>query len=792
MLRNYFKIAFRNLWKNRVFSVVNISGLALGLCVCLLMVLFVRQELSYDAFHAKADRIVLFQQFENGSGSGSGFAPLLKSQLAQAEAVTRLVKAKPLVGYETQSFYEPGFCFADSTLFGIFDFPLVAGNAKTALQTPGGVVISERMAQKYFAGQQPLGKTLTYETKHRLTVTGIFKNLPANSHISVDFLCNFRNASELTGQNLNGYWDGASLTYVLLSPGTQASGLMGMLPALARKTNDPNAAVWKLNAIPLRDIYLRHRLDGRVKAVKAIENVYIFSAVALLVLLLACFNYINLSSARATLRAKEVGVRKATGASRPQLFAQFILESALFTFIGMGLAVVSAQIALPAFNTVAGTDLSLGVLLSLKNLALMGGAALLVTLLTGGYPALVLSAFRPAEVLKNVFSGSRRGAAFRKVLVISQFSISIVMITATLVALRQLRFIQHKKLGYDREQMLTLALPGDAPAGSKQAFKQTLQSKATVRAATLCGWLPGQGAGGNKLMEQFVPKGKNTGFRFITADADFLQTFGIRLRQGRSFTAKAGNTQFMVNEAMAKYLEWGENGVGRLLGYYTYRYNPDGTYGEVPVEGEVIGVVTDYHQSDLRSLIEPLVIMPATGYEPQMAVKLQTSDLKNSIAEIGQTWRKFFPGKPFDYRFLDDAFNDTYTRETRMGNIFGIFAGLAVFISCLGLFGLATFMAERRTKEIGIRKILGANVTGIVAMLSKDFLKLVLVAFVIATPVAWYAMNRWLQDFAYRIDISWWVFALAGLLALVIALVTVSFQAVKAALANPVKSLRSE
>jgi putative ABC transport system permease protein len=799
MLQNYLKIALRNLWRNKVFSLINIFGLSSGLCVCLLIVLFVQDEISFDDFHTKADRIVLFQQFENGSGSGSGFAQLIQSGSSQAEAVVRLVKANPLIGNTTQSFYEKDFYFADSTLFAVFDFPLVQGDTKKALAIAGSVLISQRMAQKYFPNQNPLGKTLTYQTRHKLTVTGVFGNLPGNSHIAVDFLGSFSDAARLTGQNLDGYWDGASLTYVLLSPGTQAEAFAKTLPLLAKKTNDANAGVWKPDAIPLREIYLHHRLDGRVRAVKAVENVYIFSVVALLVLVLACLNYISLSSARATLRAREVGVRKVTGASRRQLFGQFLLESALFTFIGWIMALVLARLALPFFNALAQKQLSLGTLLSLRNLLVFGGMMAAVTLLTGSYPALVLSSFRPIEVLKSVFFRHSDGNRVRKVLVVSQFSVSIAMIIATLVALSQLRFIHSKQLGYDREQILTLSFPSDASAASKQTFKQTLQTMAAVRSATLCGWLPGQGAGGNKLVEEFVPKGKNTGFRFITADADFLTTFGIKRRQGRNFTPHAGSGQFdagsgqfLVNQAMARYLEWGEGGVGKPLGYYTYQYNPDGSYTEVPVKGEVIGVVEDYHQSDLRSLIEPLIIMPSAGNEPQLAVKLQTGDIRNSVLQIGQTWQRFFPGKPFEYRFMDDAFNDTYAKETRTGKVFGMFACLAVFISCLGLFGLVTFIAQTKTKEIGIRKVLGASVGQIVALLSKDFLRLVLLALLIASPVSYYLMHQWLQHFAYKIELSWSIFALAGLLAIAIALVTVSFQAIKAALANPVNSLKTE
>jgi putative ABC transport system permease protein len=793
MLYNYFTIAFRNLRRQKVFSIINILGLSVSLSVCVLIVLFVQDELSYDKFHSQADRIVLFQQNDSYSGSGGGFAPLLKKEIAQAEEVSRLVKVKPLISLEKESYYEPEFYFADENLFKVFDFTVIEGNAKEALSSPYSLLISEKMAQKYFPNQYPVGKTLNYNNKQDLVIKGILQNIPSNSHLSIDFLCSNKNADQLIGQGIDGYWDGMTLTYLLLSKGTDINKLTAQLPEIIKKTNDPNSSVWKPALIPLRDIYLKHKMDGRIKAQQAIDNVYIFSTVALFILFLAVFNYINLASARSVLRAREVGVRKVLGANRRQLIVQFLGESSFLTLIALVLALMLTFLVLPSFNQFADRNLSLSALFSPANIAIFCLAFLSLSFFNGIYPSLILSAYKPVEALKNVFMKYSGRNIFRKALVVMQFAISMGMIVATLVVLNQLYFIQHKDLGYQREQILTLSLPTDA-ATQKNAFKQELQSLSPVQSVSIAGSLPGQGSFGNKLVTEYVPQGKQPGFKFLNLDEIFINTFNIKLIQGRNFSANsnAGKNEFMVNRAALEYLEWGNEGVGRQIGYYTYQYQPDGTYKEEPVRGEVIGVVEDYHQSDLKSRIEPMLICYNQGWEGQVAIKLQAGNLQPTLASIEKSWKSFFPGKPFEYKFLDESFDQTYKKEVQTGQIFGLFASLAIFISCLGLFGLAAFAAQVRTKEMGIRKVLGASTTSLVLLLSGSFTRLILLAALIASPVAWYMMNQWLQNFAYSITISPWIFVGACALSLLIALITVSFQSVKAALTNPVKSLRNE
>jgi len=797
MLQNYLFTLLRNVRKRRFYALLNVGGLSLGLTVCLLITLYVRNEFRYDAHHEKAGRVVLLQQFEGGSASGAAFAPALKAGLSGVEDAARLAPVTALLTQGPVSYYEPRFYFADSSVFNVLTVPLVAGNPAHALSLPYGLVLSEKMARKYFGNQNPLGKVLQFGEGQSLYVTGVMRDWPDNGHVTADFLCNFRNAEQLLGKSadVTTYWGGSSLTYLLLSPGTRPADVQAQLPGFAKSTGDPNAGVWKLNLIPLRDIYLRYQLDGRVKAQNAVQYVYLFSAVAAFILVLACFNYINLASARAATRAKEVGVRKSLGASRAQLVGQFLGESAVFTTLAFALAVGLAHLSLPAFNRLAGVQLSLDGLVSPGVAVAVVGGLLGLTLVTGGYPALVLSAFRPVAVLKNLLPRGAGNASFRQVLVVVQFSVSVTMIVATLVVLNQLDYIQHKDLGYRQEQVLTLSFGGDVPAAQKERFRQAVAGMASVQAATLSSSLPGAGAvGQEKLLEELVPPGEPVGgMQHLYADAHFLRTFGIRLVAGRNLDPdRPSDAQaFLINRAALDFLRW-KTIEGKTLGYYTWQYSPDGRYQAVPRRGEVVGVIEDYHQADLKSRIAPLMITLDPGWASQLAVKIVPGAVPSAVAAIEARWKGLFPGKPFGYGFMDQTFERTYRNEIRTGQVLGLFAALAILISCLGLLGLAAFTAEQRTKEIGIRKVLGASSTGIVALLSKDFLRPVALALVVALPLAAWLMNGWLANFAYRVPLQPMPFVLAGAGALLVALLTVSLQAAKAASADPVKSLRSE
>ncbi len=491
-----------------------------------------------------------------------------------------------------------------------------------------------------------------------------------------------------------------------------------------------------------------------------------------------------------------MGIRKVLGSSFGQLWRQFIGETTVLLLVAVSLALVAAGLLLPAFNVLADKQLSAPDLATPTRLAGLAAGLCITALLAGSYPAFVLSSFRPAAVLKGGNRSAGGRSWLRQALVVGQFAVSVVMIVATVVVYSQLAFVRTKDVGYQREQVLTTDL-GDASNEVKELFRQRITALPGVEAATRAFGLPGSGSAmGNKLVSEYVPKGAQTGgINRLTVDGDYLKTFGIKLSAGRNLDPNrpADKSAFLVNRAAMKFFGW-TTIVGKRTGYYTYAYDPakPGAYREVPQQGDVVGVVEDYNYADLKQTVAPLLISLNDGWEGQLAVRLRRGNLPATVGQVQRLWHEQFPDKPFTYAFLDDTFNRTYQAETRTGQVFGWFAGLAVLISCLGLFGLATFTAEQRTKEIGVRKVLGASVSGIVALLSKDFLKLVLIAIVIASPIAWYAMNRWLQGFAYKIDIEWWMLALAGLLAVGIALLTVSFQSVKAALMNPVKSLRSE
>ncbi|WP_420148482.1 ABC transporter permease [Spirosoma sp.] len=794
MLRSYLKIAWRNALTHKVTSLINLAGLTLGLTGCLLITAYVLDELSFDRFHQHADQIVLFQQNENSPSSGGKFATDLKERFAQVTDAVRLTRLKPLVSYQQTAFYESNFWLADRSIFNVFTLPLASGNPRTALAEQYGVVLSQAMARKYFGSNNPIGQSLRLNGKATLHVTGVLRDLPTTSHLKIDFLVPYMNANELAGYDVTtNYWGGNDTrTYLLLAPGTDVADLNAQLPAYIKQLGDPNAAVWKLKLIPLTDLYLRTNLVSTNR----LTYVYVFSIVALMILGLACFNYVNLATARVSRRAKEVGVRKVMGSSLRQLWQQFMSETASTLLLAILLAAGLTAFMLPLFNTLADKQLTFQSLMMGNRLIWLVAGLIAVALLTGSYPAIVLSSFRPVAVLKGsgVLTGGR--SWLRQTLVVGQFAVSVGMIIATIVVYSQLQFIRTKDVGYQREQIVTIDLH-DATSEAKDHFKQLVTGLPGVEAATRAFGLPGNSAvRGEKLVSNYIPKGAQTaGINRLTVDGDYLKTFGIKLREGRNLNPDrpADKRAFLINQAAMKFFGW-KSIKGKMTGYYTYAYDPTqpGVYREVPQQGEVVGVIDDYNYADLKQTVAPLLISLNDGWEGQLAIRLRRGAVQPTIQQMQQLWHEQFPEKPFVYQFLDDTFNRTYQTEVRTGQVFGWFAALAILISGLGLFGLATFTAEQRNREIGIRKVLGASVVSVVMLLSTDFLKLVLIALVIASPIAWYVMSQWLQDFAYKIGIDWWVFAAAGLLSIGIALLTVSFQSVRAALMNPVKSLRSE
>ncbi|GAB3025472.1 ABC transporter permease [Spirosoma pulveris] len=812
MLTNYIKIAWRNLVRNKAFSAINIAGLAIGLATCLLISLFILDELSYDRFNEKADRIV--RVVFRGSSAGGKMneahvmpptAQTLKADYPEVADATRLRMAgAPVITVNNRTFRDAATAFVDSNFFQVFTLPLQQGDARTALTRPNTAVISQTLARNYFGNQNPIGKIITMKSwKATYQVTGVIDPIPTNSHFQADLFLSMASLPEANG---NSWMTSEFFTYLVLLKGYDYKQLEAKLPQVVEKYMGPQLQKamgmtlsqfrQKGNDIglylqPLTDIHLHSDFAYDLSPSGNIQYVYISGAIALFILLIACINFMNLSTAGASKRAKEVGIRKVLGSVKQALTTQFLVESLLLTAVALLLAIGLVYLALPAFNELAEKNLTLNFTASpwlLPGLLLFG---LAVGLLAGSYPAFFLSSFKPISVLKGTrFTGSRNSISLRSGLVVVQFFISITLIVSTTVVYRQLSYIQNKKLGYDKEQVLVL--PETWLLGkNEEAFRNQLMQDSRVVNVSTSGYLPA-GPGNNNNFFVYPESNRNGDpvpqiVKTLRYDVDYnyIPTLGIQLATGRNFSKTYGtdSTGIILNETAARTLGWAKNALGHSLS----RADRDGkvmTY-------RVIGVVKDFHFKSLHEPITPLVMVLGSNSGTVIA-KVKTKDISGLLASLKTQWNQFTTDAPFNYAFLDERFNATYRAEQKTGLILGIFAGLTIFVACLGLFGLATFMAEQRTKEIGVRKVLGASVVGIVSLLSKDFLKLVGIALLLAVPVSWWVMTKWLQDFAYKIDIDWWIFALAGVLAVFITLLTVSFQSVKAALVNPVKSLKSE
>jgi putative ABC transport system permease protein len=809
MIRNYFKIAWRNLLRHRTFSALNIAGLAIGIATCLVILLFVADELSYDRFHEKADRIVrvVFRGSVQGQRLNEAdvmppVAQALKADYPEVQEATRLREyGVPRVTVGNKIFRGDAFAFVDSNFFQVFTLSFVRGDARTALVQPNTVVISRTAANRYFGSTDPIGKTLIFKDFNAtLKITGVIEPVPANSHFHVDLFASMASSPEARQPS---WMTSGFTTYLVLPPGYDYRRLEAKLPQVVEKYMGPqiqqglglSLAQFRRNGNeigfflqPLTDIHLRSDFAQDLSPAGDIRSVYIFGAIALFMLLIACINFMNLSTASASKRAREVGIRKVMGSVRGELVRQFLLESLLLTAVALGLGVGLVYLALPVFNDLAGKNLRLDFGAHPGLLPGLLGFGLLVGVLAGGYPAFFLSSFKPVAVLKGrTLATPNRGRkiSLRSGLIVFQFFISITLTVCTTVVYRQLAFIQNKKLGYEKAQVLVL--PETWMLGKKRgAYSQQLRQDPRVVSVSTSGYLPAGPTYSNNFFA--YPDAQSTQLvktlRY-EVDAEYIPTLGMQMAVGRNFSPRFGtdSTGVIVNETAAKAFGWGRQALGHTL-THSDNEGRKTTY-------QVIGVVKDFHFESLHERISPLVMTLGTN-AGTMIVKVSPRDIAGVVAAMERNWEEFKAEGPFAYSFLDERFQATYRAEQKAGQILGIFAGLTIFVACLGLFGLATFTAEQRTKEIGVRKVLGASVSSIVGLLSKDFLKLVLVAMVLAAPIAGYAMHRWLQDFAYRIDLEWWMFALAGLLAVIIALLTVSFQSVKAALMNPVKSLRSE
>lgn len=803
MFKNYLKIALRNLLKHRAYSFINITGLAVGLACCLLISLYVKDELSYDRYHAKADRIFKVVMDSRRSDKESKVA-LTPAPLAEAlvrdfpevETTTRLFTffGEGLVKYGDKRFNQPGIYFGDSTFFAVFSIPLRSGDAKTALARPNTVVLSETAARKYFGNEEPLGKTLSLNDDFDVQVTGVMGDIPANTHFHCDFLISLtttrmsRSPSFITNNNFH--------TYAVLRQQASPQALEAKFPEAIKRyaaaqvtarfgqtfeeyTAAGNETKWML--VPVTDIHLRSNREYEIETNGNIATVYLFATIAAIVLLIACINFMNLATARSASRAKEIGVRKVIGSNRLQLLRQFLTESLLLSFLALLVALVLVELLLPTFNQLAGKQIETSFFANGSSIAILASVTLLVGLLAGSYPAVVLSAMRPALVLKNILAVSKSGAWIRRGLVVFQFAISVALIAGTFIVHNQLGFVLKRQLGFDKEQILVVKR-ASALGQQRETFKQKLLQNASVINAATSTTLPGKLYGRSTYRALGSPMENTYAMHEMYVDEAFLPTLAITLTAGRNFSREfaTDSSAVILNEAAAELFGWADP-LGQTL------TQP----GDSLWRANVIGVVQDFHFESLHKKIQPLVILYRPFYQ-YLSIRVRPENIAATVQAVEKLWQEFIPQQSFEYSFLDQDFDGQYRAEQRTGKIFGIFAALAIFIACLGQFGLASFTIQKRTKEIGVRKVLGASVASIVGMLSKEFIKLVALGMLIASPLAYYMMNRWLQDFAYRIDIGVMTFILAGSLALVIALLTVSLQSVKAALANPADALRYE
>jgi putative ABC transport system permease protein len=810
MFKNYLKVAVRNLWKNKVFSAINIIGLSAGLAVCLLIVLYVKDELSYDRYNDQAENIYRLDAdiYFNGTQFTSAvapapMAPTLKKDNPQIVQYVRLKNfGDILVKKDNQNIQNHGAVFADSTFFQVFSIPLISGNRLTALNEPNSIVIDETTARKYFNTTDVLGKSLHVDNSTNCKITGVFKDIPSQSIFHFHFI---RPINDTWHDDQGDWLSNNYASFVLVRPGVGKAALQDRVnitinnylskqleQMLHTSANDLKKAGnhFIYPVMPLTDIHLHSNKSYEFEANGNVTYVYIFSVIAIFIMLIACVNFMNLSTARSANRAKEVGIRKVAGSLRSHLITQFLTESVLMTFLSLLLALGIAGLLMPLFNQLAGKEMSVLTLFSSWLMPILIALIIVVGCISGSYPAFYLSSFQPVQVLKGSIAKGFRSSWLRSGLVIFQFFISITLIIGTIVIYDQLKYIRSREIGYNRDQVLVINNTWVLDKQNK-TFRQEMTKISGVENATIAGSLPTEtGYNQNGWFKDPTLDAKQvTIMTSFNADQNYIPTLGMHMAAGRNFSHDfpTDSTAIIINETAVKLLGF-KNPLTAIL----YRPSDYSTSGSYKSKGfHVIGVVKDFNFNTMHDKVGPLVIELGEDWG-RVAMHINTKNIPALISQVQNKWNSMAPGQPFSYTFLDEDFNKIYNAEQRTGKLFITFAVFAIFIACLGLFGLVTYAAEQRIKEIGIRKVLGASVGEIVSMISKDFVKLVLIAFVIAFPVAWWMMNSWLQSFAYRINISWWVFTLAGLLILTIALITVSFQAIKAAMANPVTSLRSE
>jgi putative ABC transport system permease protein len=796
MFRNYLKISIRNITKNKIHSAINILGLTVGLACCLFILVWIQDELSYDRFNKNLDnlyRVILEYPKESQSAFTSYAAPAaaewLKNNIPEiAESARfRIVANRPqiLVKYGEKQYYEEKFGFGDAELFDLFTFPFLVGNPKTALSNPNSIVLSEDMARKYFGQEDPIGKVLNVENQYDFIVTGIMSNIPHNSHLLFDSLVPFENIESFMpeyGKFLHRHNLHFFRTYILVHEGTSIPELKEKVSKYLSIKFDVKESMWRHHLQPVKEIHLRTRGMKDLMKRGDIRYIYIFSFTGILVLLIACINFMNLSTARSCKRAKEVGMRKVVGAHRLNLIGQFFGEAVFSSLLALVMALIIVFASLPAFNSLTGKQIALDISNHKLTFIAFLLIALVTGLLSGSYPAVYLSSIKPVKVLKGAV-GLEKGKGFlRKTMVVTQFVIAIGLIVCTLIIYNQYNYMRNINLGFDKEHIVYIKLNGNLKEKYQAVKNDLLQDAHIVNVAASSRILTNAiDWGGDFYWEGKEEKEERLSFSYSTVGYDFIETFKMEMVQGRSFSQdipRKPNEEIIINEAAARFMN-----VESPVGLATNANN---------VKGTIIGVVKNYNFQSLHNEIRPLVLT----FDPEnfqfMHIRIHPDNIHDTIRHIEKICRTFEPGVPFEYHFLDEAFEILYKSEEQMSRLFNCLAVFAIFIACLGLFGLSLFIAESRFREIGIRKVLGASVPSLIELVSREFVVLVILANIIAWPVAYYVMNRWLQNFAYRTSLSAGTFLLSGFLAFIVSLITVSFQSIKAATANPVDSLRYE
>ncbi|MFD2587492.1 ABC transporter permease [Croceitalea marina] len=796
MFKNYIKIAFRNLWRRRGLSAINITGLAVGLSATFLIVLYISFELSYDSFHSKKAniyRLIADVEVPNDvleiDRPALAVPSHLKEDFEEIEDAVRIMGLSLAVRNGDLKFKEEDAVAVDASFFDMFDYNLLQGDKATVLKEPYSVILTPEASKRYFGSENSIGKTLKIQNEDisdlTFTVTGIMEQAPQNSRFRPELLISFSTYFNGVMPDINNMWGTYDPeAFVLLNPNVDVLELQSKFPAFLEKyTGDQmrqDKSLVTLKMEPFTDVYLHSNRNQGVSG--DINSIYIFSIIALFILLIACINFVNLTTARSVERAKEVGVRKVIGAEKNQLSKQFIGESIIIVLLAFVLSVFLSGLALPAFKELIGKEISSGILSNPSYLLILFITSLLIGVLAGIYPAFVLSSFKPVNVLKGNFSTGSSGILLRKGLVIAQFTISITLIIGTIVIYNQMGHMSNQELGFNKDHVVVLET-GYIP--ERKALQQKLNEIPEIKSTSYTSSVPGVN---NNIAYSLIEDSTNEQLAVhidaFFVDYDYMDQYGLQLLAGRPFSkafASDSTAAMIINERAVK-----------LLGYVSPEDALGASFSQWGKQGEIIGVVKDFHFKSLEENIKPMSMTVSEAGGDFLSVTIQSNDMAKTIAAIETEWNKVMPTNPFNYYFLDEAFDRQYRTQQRFGKIFVNFAVLAIFISCLGLLGLAAYSMLQRRREIGIRKVLGASVTTVVNLLSLEFMKLVGIAFLIAVPIAAFTMKSWLDNFAYRIDLQWWIFALAGLIASIIALGTVGFHAIKASLTNPVKNLRTE